>query len=150
MQKGSSKETLEQDYEEAGSQWEGQKQLAMHDSKQKDGNRLSQQSGTSVESGQQKSSQDGIQIINLRLQKAPPCFSEEEKEYCMAAALEGSVSQTHYTHPDSSVCYRCPLCAKLLNPTGLAKYTSRHFLRMHDIPNREYRVMIYEDPPKKN
>ena len=147
--KGSTQETTELGGEEEGFQREGHKQWVMGESGLKDGHRSSQLSGTSGDSRQLKSSQDGVQIINLRLQKAPPCFSEEEKEYCAAAALEGSVSQTHYTHPDSSVCYRCPLCAKLLNPMGLAKHTSRHFLRMHGIPNREYRVMIYEDPPKQ-
>ena len=47
------------------------------------------------------------------------------------------------------MCYRCPLRAKVLNPTGLSKHTARHFLRMHGTPNREYIVTLYEEPLKQ-
>ena len=63
--------------------------------------------------------------------------------------MEGKVSQAHYTNPDADVCYRCPLCAKVLNPIGLAKHTATHFLRMHNAPNKEYLVTPHEDPQRQ-
>ena len=102
-----------------------------------------QQSGPSADSHILKNTQEGVQVIPLHLQRAKPYFSEEEKEYFVAAAPEGRVSQTHHTNPDSDTSYRCPLCAKVLNPFGIAKHTTGHFLRMHHTPNREYRVTLH-------
>ena len=109
----------------------------------------SQQSGISGDSWPQRGTQEGVQTIPLHLRKAAPYFSEEEKEYFAAAAMEGKVSQAHYTNPDADVCYRCPLCAKVLNPIGLAKHTATHFLRMHNTPNKEYLVTLHEDPQRQ-
>ena len=109
----------------------------------------SQQSGLSGDSWLPSSIQEGVQIIPLRLQCAKPYFSAEEKEYFTAAALGGRVSQTHYTNPDSDAGYRCQLCAKILNPVGLAKHTTRHSLRMHNTPNGEYLVTLHGDPQKQ-
>ena len=67
----------------------------------------------------------------------------------MAAAIEGKIGQTHYTNPDADTCYRCPLCARVLNPNGLERHTVRHFLRMHNTPNREYIVTLHEEPWKQ-
>ena len=116
---------------------------------QREPERSSQQSGISGDSWPPKSTQEGVQIIPLHLRRAAPYFSEEEKEYFAAAAMEGKVSQAHYTNPDADICYRCPLCAKVLNPIGLAKHTATHFLRMHNAPNKEYLVTLHEDPQRQ-
>ena len=71
-------------------------------------------------------------------------FSESEKAYFAAAAVEGRVSQTHFVNPDAEMCYRCPICDKTLNPGGIAKNATRHFLRLRNIPHREYVIRLSE------
>ena len=61
-----------------------------------------------------------------------------------ATAIEGRMSQTHFTSPDAEKYHRCPVCDKTLNPTGLAKKTTRYFLRMRNAPNREYVRILNE------
>ena len=88
-------------------------------------------------------------VIQLQLRCTKSYFSEEEKEYFTAAALEGKIGQTHYTHPEVEMCYRCPLCDKVINPDGLARHTARHLLMLHNVPNREYVVTLQEDANRK-
>ena len=66
-----------------------QKRMMKRNEQQVEIPQSSQQLGITGDSWQQKSPRAGMQIIHLRLQCAKPCFSEEEKEYFMAAALEG-------------------------------------------------------------
>ena len=115
----------------------------------KDYGTLSQQSSLQAELNRAPGTKGSPQIIRLQLHWVKSHFSEEEKDFFSAAAIEGKVSQTHYTNPDADMCFRCPICAKLRNPTGLTKHTSRHFLRMHNTPNREYRVILHEEPWKE-
>ena len=88
-------------------------------------------------------------MIRLHLRRTEAHFSEEEREYFFAAAIEGRISQTHYTHPDVQMCYRCPLRDKVLNPVGLGRHTTRHFPAQHNVPNREYIVTLNEEANKK-
>ena len=67
----------------------------------------------------------------------------------MAAALEGRIGRSHYTHPDVEMCYRCPICDKVLNPNGLARNTTRHFRSQHNVPNRRYEVTLHDAARKK-
>ena len=109
----------------------------------------SQQSGFQGELTLTQGVKGSPQLIPLQLKWVKSYFSEEEEEFFMAAATESKISQTHYTNPDAEMFYRCPICAKVLNPSGLSKHTTRHFLRMHNAPNREYLVTLHEDPKKQ-
>ena len=44
-----------------------------------------------------------MQVITLHLRRMKECFSEEEREYFLAAALGGRVSQAHYKNPDAAM-----------------------------------------------
>ena len=109
----------------------------------------SQQSGRWKDSPKAGGAQEGVQVITLHLQRMEACFSEEEKEYFLAAALGGRVSQAHYANPDAEMCYRRPSLSTILNPDGLGRHTARHFLRMRNSLNREFLVALREDPQKQ-
>ena len=91
----------------------------------------------------------GPQIVPLSLKYVKSNFSEAERAFFAAAALEGKVSQTHFVNPEATMCHRRPICDKTLNPGGLTKNTVRHFLRMHNTPYREYVVTIDESTNRK-
>ena len=115
----------------------------------KETDQASQQSGFMDEAMLAKGVAGNPQKIKLQLVHTVSYFSEEEKDFFMAAAIEGEIGQTHYTNPDADTCYRCPLCARVLNPNGLERHTVRHFLRMHNTPNREYIATLHEEPWKQ-
>ena len=75
-------------------------------------------------------------------------FSEAEKAYFMAAAIDRRISQTHYAGPDAETCYRCPICDKTINSNGMARNAMRHFLRPRDTPNCEYIMKLNESTNK--
>ena len=87
--------------------------------------------------------------IPVKLQCVKAHFPEAEREYFAATGLGGKMGQTHNTHPDPEMCYRCPLCDKVLNPNGIARHTNRHFLAQRKIPNRIYEVPLNEAADKK-
>ena len=97
----------------------------------------------------QEGTQDEPSVIPLQLKCAKPHFSEKEKEYFAAAALEGKIGQTYFTHPDVQMCYRCPLCDKVLNPDSIARRAARHFLTQRNIPNRKYVATLHDAENKK-
>ena len=109
----------------------------------------SQQSGFQDEAMLAKGIPGNLQTIKLQLVRTTSYFSKEEKDIFVAAAMEGEIGQTHYTNPDADMRFRCPLCAKVLNPTGLAEHTARHFLRMRNTPNGEYLATLHEEPWKQ-
>ena len=109
----------------------------------------SQQSGLQAELTMAKGTAGNPQQIPLQLKWVKSYFSAEEKDFFAAAAMEGEISQTHYTNPEADMCYRCPICAKVINPSPLSKHTARHFLRMRNTPNCEYLVTLQEDPKKQ-
>ena len=109
----------------------------------------SQQSGLPAEPTMAKGTAGNPQQIPLQLKWVKSYFSAEEKDFFVAAAMEGKISQTHYANPEADICYRCPICAKVINPSPLSKHTARHFLRMRNTPNCEYVVTLQEDPKKQ-
>ena len=109
----------------------------------------SQQSGLLAEPALAKGAAGGLQIIPPQLRWVRSYFSEEGGGFPIAAAAEGRLSQTHHSNPDADMCYSCRICAKVLNPTGLSKHTTRHFLRTHNAPNRGCRVALREEPWKQ-
>ena len=132
-----------------GPEGEEQKEKPQTQEPNKDTWASSQQSGFWTESTLAKGATDSLQQIPLQLKWVKSYFSDEEKDFFIAAATEGKVSQTYYTNPDAETCYRCPICARALNPSGLSKHTSRHFLRMRNTPNRECIVTLHEEPRKQ-
>ena len=98
---------------------------------------------------QQTGAKENPAIVPLQLKCAGPHFSAEEREFFETAALEGEIGQTHYTHVDAELCYRCPLRDRVLNPNGLARHTSRHFLMLHKTQHREYVVTLVEGTQKQ-
>ena len=101
---------------------------------------LSQQEDGGTQGWTATQQSQGTSTGSVRGTKAEPLIMPLELQYVKAyfSALEGRISQRHYTHPNSEMCYRCPFCGKIINPEGLTKHTSRHFLSQHNVPNREY------------
>ena len=91
----------------------------------------------------------GPQVIPLGLRYVKSNFSDAEKAFFAAAALEGTESQTHFVNPGAAMCYCRPICDKTLNPGGLTKNAARHFLRMRNTPHREYVVTMGETTKKQ-
>ena len=131
---------------EIGAPLEGRIEDGSQNETNKDSWAASQQPGYRGHGIAAQRNQAGAQVIPLWLQREQSYFSTEERDYFTAAALEGKVSQTHYANPDADMCYGYPLCARILNSSGLVSNTTRHFLRMHNASNREYVVTPHGDP----
>ena len=74
--------------------------------------------------------------IPLTLGYGKSNFSHAGPAFFVAAAVEGRLGRTHFTNPDPEMCYRFPVSDETLNPGGLTKNATRHFLRMRNTPNR--------------